>query len=107
MSNTVFNVDRFVNRDSEIDFICEQCLPSLTGNRPINPQFIEFNGVWGIGKTTMLKRIRHQCSEKKLPPIWIEASDNPDQLFRNIVEQIRDSYEVNVDPVGGGDALDR
>jgi hypothetical protein len=94
MSSTVFDINNFVNRDSEIDFIDKQCLPSLQGNRPINPQFIEYNGVWGIGKTTMLRRIEHHCFTENLYPLWIEASDSPSQSFHKIAEQVRNRYKV-------------
>jgi hypothetical protein len=104
MSNQVFDLERFVNRDEEMEFIREKCLASLKANRPINPQFIEFNGVWGIGKTTVLRRIEHDCATQNLPPIWIEASDNPDLLFHRIADQVRHRHAVSFTSIG--DALD-
>lgn len=104
MINEVFDLDHFVNRDSELHFILEQCLESLRGNRPINPQFIEFRGVWGIGKTTILKRIEHHCDKEDFHPIWVEVRSTPDYVFRAIADQVRSRYAVSFKPEG--DALD-
>ncbi|GER92150.1 hypothetical protein KDW_63120 [Dictyobacter vulcani] len=100
MSNTVFDINNFVNRDAEIDFMDKHCLPSLQENRPINPQFIEYNGVWGIGKTSMLRRIEHHCFTENFYPLWIEASDSPNQSFHKIAEQVRNRYKVTFSFVG-------
>lgn len=103
-TNEAFNLNRFVNRDSEMNFIREQCVASLRGNRPINPQFIQFNGVWGIGKTTMLKRIEHYFSIEDLHPVWTDISESSDRLFDEIAGQIRIRYDISYKFVG--DALD-
>ncbi len=79
-------LEPFVNRDTELDFIKTTFSNSLKGNKPLRPQFIQFHGVGGIGKTTILKRIEHECNEKNLFPIWADASHKPAFITEEIIK---------------------
>ena len=50
------NMQNCVNRTKELQIVEERCHALLERNRPVQTQFIEFHGVGGIGKTTILKR---------------------------------------------------
>jgi KAP family P-loop domain len=94
MSNETFDLANFTNREAEIGFILKECLNPLKNNKSANPRFVEFNGVWGIGKTTMLRRFEAHCFNENLSPIWIDASDMPEQLSHKVAEQVRNRYNV-------------
>ena len=83
----------FVNREKELKLI-EDALDILCGGRLLlRTPIIEFYGVEGIGKTTLLNEIKEKCDNKHVPCVWedLEASSSND--FLNTVEQLVNEKE--------------
>ncbi len=81
----------FVNRTKELQIVEERCNALLEKNRPVQTQFIEFYGVGGIGKTTVLEKVELQCNESNLYSVWIDASQSAVYFSRN---DCRSSAEI-------------
>lgn len=84
---------KFVNREEELKLI-EDALDILCGGRLLlRTPIIEFYGVEGIGKTTLLNEIKGKCDNKHVPCVWedLEASSSND--FLNTVEQLVNEKE--------------
>ena len=65
---------KFVNRDEELNLI-EDAVDILSdGKRLLRTPIIEFYGIEGIGKTTLLKKIQEKCRDRSLKCIWEDTS---------------------------------
>ena len=82
-------MQNFVNREAELQLIERQFDMLTEKKNPIGTQIVEFYGVGGIGKTTILRRIEQNCQERQLPAIWIDASQNMSDFSREIVDQVQ------------------
>ena len=67
----------FVNRAKELRIVEERCHALLEKNRPVQTQFIEFHGVGGIGKTTILKRLSFSVTRE----IYILSGQTPARVL--------------------------
>jgi hypothetical protein len=86
----------FVNREEELQLIEERCT-ALVQNKPVQQQIVEFHGVGGIGKTTILKRIKLHCNEQHLPSIWTDASQSTVLFSQEVIQQVQ-TYGVQFAP---------
>lgn len=85
-SNTVQPSIKFINRTEELNEI-EDVLNTLTtpGKLP-QKQILEFNGIGGIGKTTLLNQIVDRCRQKEyLKYAYIDIADYRSGV--NIIKQ--------------------
>jgi len=86
----------FVNREEELQLIEERCT-ALVQNNPVQQQIVEFHGVGGIGKTTILQRIKLHCNEQHLPSIWTDASQGTTLFSHEVIQQVQ-KYGVQFAP---------
>src|SRR5258708_38573462 len=86
----------FVNREEELQLIEEKCT-ALVQNNPVQQQIVEFHGIGGIGKTTILKRIKLHCREQHLPSIWTDASQSTVLFSQEVIQQVQ-TYGVQFVP---------
>ena len=94
-----------MNREEELRIVEERCDALLEKNRPVQTQFIEFHGVDGMGKTTILKMVELQCNERHLYSIWADASRTAVHFSREIVDQVQ-KYGIQFTPASS-DVLDQ
>src|SRR6266487_3180176 len=81
-------MDIFVNRDTELKLV-EETVNALLAKRNFAPSpIIEFCGVGGIGKTTILKKVAQWCNDKNLPYILADANQNLPHFSRDILSQV-------------------
>lgn len=98
--------ENFVNRDEELNNI-SALLNSLIGGDESRIRVMEYYGIAGIGKSTLLRKIGDTCSELKLPYIYIdfqkEIANQSDQFkLLDIVLEV--CKELNM-PIDGNVAL--
>jgi NB-ARC domain len=91
-------MQKFVNREEELRIVAERCDALLEKNRPIQAQFIEFHGLGGMGKTTLLKEVEFRCNERDLYSIWADASQTADHFSHEIVDQVQKKYGIQFTP---------
>ena len=78
----------FVNRVSELSLI-EEAFNDLLYKEQLSKPIIDFYGVEGIGKTSILTKVIEKCNENTIPYIHAEAEQDLPQFSRKIREQIR------------------
>jgi hypothetical protein len=93
----VAGMQHFVNREAELQFVEEKFSILLEKNNFVRTPIIEFHGVGGIGKTTMLRKIEKLCHDMHLPSIWTDASQSILNSSREIIQQIQ-QYNVQFIP---------
>lgn len=79
----------FVNREPELRIIEEAFSDLLNQDRLVRTPIIDFYGVEGIGKTSLLERVVQKCDEMHIPHIRASASKDLLLIERNIIEQAR------------------
>ena len=103
-------MQKFVDREEELRIVEERCNALLEKNRPVQTQlqtqFIEFHGVGGIGKTTILKRAELHCNDRHIRSIWANASQSAVHFSHEIVDQVRQKYGIQFTPESS-DLLDQ
>ena len=70
----------FVNRDEELARIDEAMATLMENKRLLQTPILEFYGVNGIGKSTLLREVVKMCSNKSLYYLWNDLSHNLDFL---------------------------
>ncbi len=63
-------MERFVNRDKEMLLIDDAVTTLLERQHLLRTPIVEFCGVEGIGKTTLLRKVEEKCRDKHLPCVW-------------------------------------
>lgn len=79
----------FVNRVSELSLI-EEAFRDLLNERPLSTPIIDFYGVEGIGKTSILTRVIEKCVEHTIPYISADADQDLPQFSKKIRAQIQE-----------------
>ncbi len=82
-------MQKFVNREEELQLIEQQFDVLTEKNNLMRTRIIEFYGVGGIGKTTMLRKIEQNCQDKQVSTIWIDASQHMSDFSREIINQVQ------------------
>src|SRR6266567_7104039 len=80
-------MNSFVNREDELNVIDEALSALQSKHRLLRTPIIEFYGVRGIGKTTMLRKVQQRCSEEHLRHIWVDANQTIPLFSRQIINQ--------------------
>ncbi len=79
----------FVNRETELQLIDGSCEALLDRKRLLRTPIIEVQGVRGIGKTSLLEKVKQSCHDKQLPHIWIDVSQSPLSVSHEIITQVK------------------
>ncbi len=79
---------KFVNREEELELIKDALDILCEGRLLLRAPIIEFYGVEGIGKTTLLKEIKGKCDNKQVPCLWEDLEVSSSNHFLNAVEQL-------------------
>ena len=80
----------FVNREPELKVIEEAFSDLLDQDRLLRTPIIDFYGVEGIGKTSLLERVVQKCDEKDVRRIWANAGQDLSQVEQSIIKQARE-----------------
>lgn len=83
----------FINRDTQLELIDDAFAALLDNTRLLRTPFIDFYGVKGIGKTTLLKKIEQKCKDQNVSYIWVNASQDIASFSMEIANQIRTKYQ--------------
>lgn len=90
-------MEPFVNREKEMHLVEEKFNILLDEKSLIRTPIpiIQFNGISGIGKTTMLQRLKQLCNDRQLPYIWADASQGALTFAHEIINQIiKDNQQI-------------
>ena len=90
-------MENFVNREVELQLVAEKFSTLVENSDLVQTPIIEFYGVGGIGKTTVLRRIEQLCHDRSLASIWADASQSVPQVSQEIIQQIQ-HYNVSFTP---------
>ena len=77
----------FVNRNDELDLVRKAFSTLLSPDSFPHAHIIDFYGVEGIGKTSILQQVEQECDEYRVPYIKANASQSPTQLLDEILQQ--------------------
>jgi len=66
-------MELFVNRETELQLIEDAFDALLDRKRLLRTPIIEFHGVVGIGKTSLLRQVEQRCQETQLPYVWLDV----------------------------------
>ncbi len=87
-------MDSFVNREAELELINNAFAALIDNTRILRTPFIDFYGVKGIGKTTLLRKIEQKCKDQNVSYIWANASQDLASFSLAIADQIRTKYHL-------------
>ncbi|GCE31404.1 hypothetical protein KDA_68880 [Dictyobacter alpinus] len=90
-------MELFVNRETELQVIDNAFQTLLDKTRLLRTPIIEFSGVGGIGKTSLLKQVEERCNEKKLQYLWVDVGRDPARVDDEIITQTRKYIPVHED----------
>src|SRR2546430_12526139 len=79
----------FVNREKELGQITEAVETLQDEQRLLRTPIIEFSGVQGIGKTTLLQQVKAICDSKSLSCIMANAEQITSSDFNRIESLVR------------------
>src|SRR5437899_12239239 len=79
----------FVNREKELRQINEAVETLQDEQRLLRTPIIEFSGVQGIGKTTLLQQVKAICDRKKLLCIMKNAEQITSHDFNHVGSLVR------------------
>jgi len=79
----------FVNRDNELQFMQEAFDTLVDSQQLLSMPIIDFFGVDGIGKTSILRRIERLCTKRNISYLWLDASASNSQFSRSISRQMK------------------
>jgi hypothetical protein len=96
-------MEKFVNRDEELMLIDSAVDTLLDRKRLLRTPIIEFYGVEGIGKSTLLKEFEQHCHQKSVMSIW---GDGGKSNFYHIINTTKERLQKNQPVVVILDALD-
>ncbi len=92
--NGVGEMDRFINREPELRLIEDAIGDLLNTDTFLRTPIIDFFGIDGIGKTSILKKIVQTCDKHRIRYIWADASKNVPAFFYEIIDQAQQYSEV-------------
>ncbi len=83
-------METFVNREAELKLI-EDAIDVLLDNKSLlRTPIIDFHGVRGIGKTTILKEVEQRCNGRpQLQCIWVNANQSMIGFSHEIISQVK------------------
>jgi ATPase family associated with various cellular activities (AAA) len=96
-------MEKFVNRDEELMLVDDAVDTLLDRKRLLRTPIIEFYGVDGIGKTTLLRKVEKQCFQKSVTSIW---ADSKDDTFYHFIKATKDQLDEKKPVVVILDSLD-
>jgi hypothetical protein len=82
-------MELFVNRENELQLIDESFSALLDKARLLRTPIIEFQGISGIGKTSLLKQVEKRCHVEQLPYIWVDVSESSSNVAHEIITQAK------------------
>jgi tetratricopeptide (TPR) repeat protein len=88
----------FINRDSEMRLIQTAFDVLLDSEQLLSSPIIDFFGVDGIGKTSILRQIGYICDIRGIPYIWLDAAVSWSQFVHSISRQLR-KYTITTEHV--------
>jgi hypothetical protein len=87
--------ENFINRGEELSLI-ENAFAALQDRKLLlRTPIIDFFGVDGIGKTSVLQEVRQRCKQQGLSCIWVNAKQSPVQFWQQWLSQAKPSSITN------------
>lgn len=79
----------FINRGDELKMIDSAFEALLDEERLLRTPIIDFFGVDGIGKTSILQEVKKRCQTRDLSCIWVDASQSPEDFLFQLLSQTK------------------
>jgi len=98
-------MDSFINREPELRLIEDAFGDLLNKDTFLRTPIIDFYGVEGIGKTSILRKVIQTCDKNKIRYIWADASKNVPDFFHEIIHQAGQYGELLPNQNEGKDLL--
>lgn len=91
-------MEQFVNRKPELNLIDNAFSDLLDKERLLRTPVIDFYGVEGIGKSSILKQIRQRCDERKLRYIDANMSQGFIEFWQKINSHSHKHHQASLQP---------
>jgi adenylate kinase len=79
----------FINRGEELKLIDSAFEALRDEKRLLRTPIIDFFGVDGMGKTSVLQEVRQRCQQQSLHYIWVNVNQKPEQFLSQWLRQAR------------------
>jgi NACHT domain. len=99
-------MESFVNRVLELRLVDNALGDLLSEERLLRTPIIDFYGVPGIGKSSILLRVHQKCAEHKVPCIHADVGQNMAEFSREILKQATPVTQQPPDAISDKDMLD-
>ena len=80
-------MEGFINREPELRLIDDALGDLINKERLLRTPIIDFYGVEGIGKTSILSEVAQKCTERLVPCIQADASHDQPEFAQHIIQQ--------------------
>jgi len=87
----------FVNRNDELERIQKAFSTLLSQDNLPDTRIIDFYGVEGIGKTSILQQVEQKCYEYSVPFIKTNANQPPTRLLEEIIQKANEQQTGTYD----------
>src|SRR2546421_2207521 len=82
-------MESFVDRETALKYIDNAFETLQDKKRLLRTPIIDFYGIGGIGKTSLLKKVQQRCQDEQLRYIWIDASQGISSVSHEAIRQMQ------------------
>lgn len=90
-------MESFVDRETALKYINDAFETLQDEKRLLRTPIIDFYGIGGIGKTSLLKKVQQRCQDEQLRCIWVDVSQGISNVSHEVICQIQ-QYSIPLPP---------
>ncbi len=90
-------MESFVDRETALKYINDAFETLQDEKRLLRTPIIDFYGIGGIGKTSLLKKVQQRCQDEQLRCIWVDVSQGISNVSHEVIRQIQ-QYSIPLPP---------
>lgn len=82
-------MESFVDRETALKYIDDAFETLQDKKRLLRTPIIDFYGIGGIGKTSLLKKVQQRCQDEQLRCIWVDVSQGISNISHEGIRQVQ------------------
>jgi type II secretory pathway predicted ATPase ExeA len=90
-------MESFVDRETALKCIEDAFETLQDEKRLLRTPIIDFYGIGGIGKTSLLKKVQQRCQDEQLRCIWVDVSQGISNVSHEGIRQVQ-QYSIPLPP---------